>query len=75
MQNANSVADIAVKIGNAGMQMDPDYFFQETGIKVIPKVVASPFGGPAPAGNKPDNLKPSARKKIEALYNDKHVHA
>lgn len=43
MENANTVTDLAVKIKQAGFQMDEAYYLEQTGIKVSVPVVAAPF--------------------------------
>lgn len=43
MENANTVTDLAVKIKQAGLQMDEKYYFEQTGIKVAAPVVVSPL--------------------------------
>jgi hypothetical protein len=48
MENANAVADMAVKIKNAGLQIDPEYFTSQTSIPVtLPAAKPSPGAMPA----------------------------
>lgn len=79
MQNANSLADIAVKIKNGGLQIDADYFTQQSGIKVS---LPTPAPNPLQLGNKKpedDKMLPPAddgqakraarlKTKMEAIY-------
>lgn len=56
MENANTVTDLAVKVKQAGLQMDADYYFEQTGIKV------SVPAAPAPV------FKPSVKNKLREIY-------
>ena len=60
MENANTVTDLAVKIKNAGLQMDEAYYFEQTGIKVSVPVAASPF--------KAAPFTKSIQNKLNAIY-------
>lgn len=59
MENANAVADLGVKVKQAGLQMDAEYFTEQTGIKVsVP--VAPPKLGPA--------FNPKVQNKLREIY-------
>lgn len=56
-ENNNKTADLAVKIKQAGLQMDPAYFEEQTGIKL------SEVAAPQAPG-----LTPSVKDKLKNLY-------
>lgn len=55
MENANTVTDLAVKIKNAGLQMDAGYYTEQTGIKVSAPV--APVKVPSFSKNVQNKLK------------------
>ena len=56
METANTVSDLAVKVKQAGLQMDAAYFTEQTGIKVSAPVAPTP------------QLKPSIKNKLREIY-------
>lgn len=56
MELANTYSDLGVKIKQAGLQMDPEYFTEQTGIKVSAPVAPTPY------------FKPSIKNKLREIY-------
>lgn len=63
METANTVTDLAVKIKNAGLQMDAAYYTEQTGIKV-----SAPVPAPAPAPFKAQPFTKAVQNKLDKLY-------
>jgi len=59
MENANAIADLGVKIKQAGFQMDETYFTKQTGIKV---------SLPAPPAKIGPALNPKVQNKLREIY-------
>lgn len=61
MENADSIASLAIKMKNGGLQMDADYFEEQTGIKSAVVQAPTPFV-------KPMNFNKKILNKLNAIY-------